>query len=94
MGMFVEEKLGLGYVNVQIISLDNSPGLMNTIREAGFGITLMAANGHSTEAGILRITTPRKRLQELLALASRLDPKSFITVEDTRHVIRDIRNKR
>ncbi|HQH72591.1 MAG TPA: DUF2179 domain-containing protein [bacterium] len=88
MGMFVEEKLGLGYVNVQIISLDNTPGLMNTIREAGFGITLMAANGHSTEVGILRITTPRKRLKELLALANRLDPKSFITVEDARHVIR------
>jgi len=88
MGMFVEEKLGLGYVNVQIVSLDNSAGLVNAIREAGFGITLMSANGHSTQAGILRITTPRKRLKELLALANQLDPKSFITVEDARHVIR------
>jgi uncharacterized protein YebE (UPF0316 family) len=55
MGITIEQKIGLGYVQLNIISRHYSDQIANTLRKLKYGVTLLPAEGGSGGVAILVI---------------------------------------
>lgn len=84
MGSLIEEKMALGNLTVQVITMKESSDLVEMLREQGFGVTILQGEGREGTHAVLHIILSRKRLNELLALIEKSDKDAFITVLDTR----------
>ncbi len=85
-GMFVEEKLAIGTLTIQIIPGDESQAgaLAAAARERGYGVTVLTGEGREGPRHLLMVTLHRRTQAGLLALVDELAPGSFITALDTR----------
>jgi uncharacterized protein YebE (UPF0316 family) len=88
LGMWIEDKLALGHVYIQVVSTHKGPEIAQTIREAGFGATQVQAEGQSGPVHLIDVVVPRKRSKKLLHLVNEIDDRSFVTVEEARQVMR------
>lgn len=80
-GITVENKIALGNLGAQIIlrTADNH-GLIETLRENKFGITVIEGHGIEGPREILSVALNRKDLGKLKKLVYEYDEKAFITV--------------
>lgn len=91
LGMYLEDKLALGYVTVYVISTDKGAEIAETIRKANHGATELRANGLSGPVSLVATVAPRKQADGMLHLVNEIDPTAFVTVDDTRRVVRGYR---
>jgi len=87
-GMWLEERLALGYASVRIVSKSKGHAVADAIREAGYGATIEWGQGRTGTVGLVVATVRRKEVDAVCALADRVDPKAFVTVEETRTIRR------
>jgi uncharacterized protein YebE (UPF0316 family) len=87
LGMWIENRLAFGSVEVHTISLTKSTQVAEAIREAGYGVTQFQGFGESGPVCIVGTIAERKHLDGLLKNIHEVDPSAFITVDDTRKVI-------
>lgn len=87
-GMALDERMVGGYANVRIISRYQAQGIVEAIRDAGYGATLDWATGRSGSVGMVLATVRRKEVTEVCDLADQVDSKAFITVDEARTVRR------
>ena len=73
LGIFLEERMALGYAGVEIIVQSESDGLVQYLRENGFG-----------PKDILTVIVPRRQMTKLMTLVNDHDSKSFTIVMDAR----------
>jgi uncharacterized protein YebE (UPF0316 family) len=85
-GLWVEERLALGYFAMQVITTREASGLAAQLRRQGFGVTVFACQGHEGCYDQLNVVFERKRLDELEDAVYGWDPKAFVTVTDTRAI--------
>ena len=85
-GMAVEDKLAMGTVIVRIFLSNGSADLVQKLSAAGFGVTRFEGWGASGPVTEVFTTVRRKELNKVFAIAHQINPKAFITVEDTRMV--------
>ncbi len=83
-GSYIEEKMALGYLTVQVITLERSAELAAVLREKGFGVTILQGEGREGIHLVQHILLPRKRLKELFKLINAWDEKAFVTVLDAK----------
>ncbi len=88
LGMWIEDKLALGYTDVRIISMCKGQEITDIIRKAGYGATQLQAEGQSGPVYVTSVVTARKRVADIIRLVNKIDATAFITVEETRHVVR------
>jgi len=88
LGMWLEEKLALGVVEVGVVSIEKGPEIVQKIRDAGYGATKLQAKGRSGPVTLIVVVVERKHLAKIIGLVSAIDPLCSITVDDQRHVIR------
>ncbi|MDP3981100.1 MAG: DUF5698 domain-containing protein [Chlamydiota bacterium] len=86
-GMWIIEKLSLGSVILRIISITKGADITKAIRDAGYGATLIRAEGLSGEVFLIDVVATRKQVGHLLKLTRDIDRKVFITIEETPQVI-------
>jgi uncharacterized protein YebE (UPF0316 family) len=86
-GSLVEEKVAVGYVNVQVITKNNGCELEGSLRELGFGVTSMDCYGKDGPHRILHILMKRKTLPVFLKSLRQLDSEAFISIIDTRKIM-------
>ena len=86
MGVFLEEKLALGNIVVQVISDHEVMRLVEILREQGFGVTVIEGYGRQGIRHLLNITLKRKSLPALYEILDGHDKNAFITVMDTRSI--------
>ena len=85
-GIYVEEKMALGNIIVQVISPYESEHLVDILREEGFGVTVVEGYGVKGMHHMLNITLSRKNLGKLMELLDQHDKKAFVTVTDARAI--------
>ncbi len=85
-GMLIEERVVKGYATVNIVSMAKSLPVAQAIRTAGFGATHISGEGTSGTVGLVRVVVNRRDVARIVALATQVDQKAFVTVEETRHV--------
>ena len=88
-GMFIEERLAVGWSLVRVISEKPVDALMKQLSAAGFGVTRQDAQGARGPVQVIVTLMPRKRVGKIQDILQAFDPDAFYTIEDVRHA-RDI----
>lgn len=88
LGMWMEDKVALGFVRVHVLSVGDGKETVRRVREAGFGATQIQGQGHSGPVSWTTIVTPRSQAGRLIKLVDEIDSTSFVTIDDTRQVYR------
>jgi uncharacterized protein YebE (UPF0316 family) len=83
-GSLVEEKLALGFLTVQAITLCQPEELATSLRAEGFGVTVMNGMGKEGTRQVLNVVLHRKDLGRLFDLITNWDCQAFVTVFDAR----------
>lgn len=83
-GSFIEERMAMGYITIQVITMERPLELCSVLREIGYGVTAWEGEGKEGKHSILSITLSRKDLSRLMKIIDEWDVKAFITVLDAR----------
>lgn len=84
LGGFVERWLAMGTALLRVIASNDAPRVAPALREAGFPVTVLNAEGRDGEVRINFMVLPRRRVKEALAIVNEINPGAFVTVEDIR----------
>ena len=89
-GMYLEHKLAMGLRIVRIITRYDSSNLIRILREEGYGLTTIDAEGNQGQVKILFTLVKRRDLTKVLNYVSKNNPNAFYTVEDVRNAAQGI----
>jgi uncharacterized protein YebE (UPF0316 family) len=85
-GIKLEEKLALGVQLIRIITRKDAGDLIYRLREAGYGLTAIKAEGSTGEVGVLYTIVNRKSINNIVKIIQQYNPNAFYTIEDIRFV--------
>lgn len=85
-GLKVEERLAMGSLIVRIIVSKEGSTLIKKLNAAGFGATLMDAEGGSGKVQIIYCIIKRTDLPNVLNVINDFNPKAFYSIEDIKKV--------
>lgn len=85
-GIFLEEKMALGSIIVQVILEHEVTELVKKLRDNGFGVTVVEGHGRKGIRHLLNVTLQRKNLSKLYYVIDNHDEKAFVTVTDARAI--------
>ena len=83
-GMLLENKLAVGTVTFRAIIRRDTKELIDTLVEAGFGITIVDGRGSSGKVKIIYTTVKRQDLPVVIDIFHRMVPGAFLAVEEVR----------
>ncbi|MBC7325917.1 MAG: DUF2179 domain-containing protein [Moorella sp. (in: Bacteria)] len=83
-GSLIEEKVALGQVTVQVITLKSPLELADTLRTAGFGVTITEGQGREGSHPILNLSFPRRQLAEMKQIVNQWDAGAFVVIQEVR----------
>lgn len=89
-GMVVEEKLALGHEMIRVITRADATDLINELRDNGFGVTSVKAQGADGEVGVIYIIARRKMIDAILEIINKNNPMAFYTIEAIKFVNKDV----
>ncbi|PKL81690.1 MAG: hypothetical protein CVV24_13920 [Ignavibacteriae bacterium HGW-Ignavibacteriae-3] len=84
LGITLEQRVALGYVQVNIVSRKCHNAIADKLREARFGVTILPAEGKSGVLSIIIAIIKRKHLDSIMADVEKIDRRAFITVQTSR----------
>lgn len=87
-GMWIEERLAIGYVHLQVISPRRGVVMAQTLRESGFAVTEIPARGKDGMVSMLSLSVRRKEVLSVEKIINECDEAAFITSEDVHPVQR------
>lgn len=80
-GITIEQRIGLGYTQMNIISRHFTDKIADKLRTMKHGVTLIPGEGAAGGVSILLIIIPRKKQKEVIKLVEEIDPKAFISIQ-------------
>ena len=83
-GSIIEEKLAVGTLTVQVITMRAPLELTEKLRQDGYGVTVIEGQGREGIRYILQIILQRKRVQQLRKIVDEWDECAFWTIFDAR----------
>ena len=89
-GMKIEEKLALGHELVRVITKRDARDLVEALKNKGFGVTLIHAEGTQGEVGVVYVIVTRKRISIAIKIIENYNPNAIYTIENVRFVNRDV----
>lgn len=87
-GMWIEEKLAVGHIQLVIVSSNLGVAIAEKLREHGYAVTEIPARGRNGMVTMLNCSVFRRNVQKIRALVNQIDSTAFITAEDVRPVRR------
>ncbi len=82
LGTLLESWLAVGNTMMRIVSPSESPQVDEALREAGFAVTVVNADGRDGGVRLAFTIIPRRRTREALNIVHDLDPAAFVTLQD------------
>lgn len=83
-GIIIEERLALGRIVVRIITQIEATNLVNSLRKAGYGVTVVSAEGSTGPVKLIFTIVERKETERVIDMVQQFNPKAFFSVEDVR----------
>ncbi|MGD9110523.1 MAG: DUF2179 domain-containing protein [Phycisphaerales bacterium] len=83
-GICIEGKLAMGISVVRIFTKMDASGLVKSLREHGYGATIIDAHGESGNVNIIYSMVNRSDLENVERLIKKFNPKAFYSVDDVR----------
>jgi uncharacterized protein YebE (UPF0316 family) len=84
-GMRIEERLALGTQVIRIITTHLSQELIDALREANHGITVVDAEGAKGPVKMIFTVVKRTSVPDVIAILEKHQPNAFFSVEDVRN---------
>ncbi len=85
-GIRLEEKLSIGNVLIRIIPRKDTTDLIARLRDEGFGVTVVDAEGVKGRVKIVFTIIKRKRAPRVIDLINQYNPNAFYTIEEIKGV--------
>lgn len=83
-GGTLEEKLAVGVLTIQVITLVDPLSLTEKLRSEGYGVTLIEGQGREGTRYILQVILARRNLPKLRKMVDQWDDCAFLTVFDAK----------
>ena len=83
-GLAIEEKLAIGNQVIRIITNQDCEKLIQSIKQANFGLTVLDGQGARGPVKLIFIVLKRKEVDNLINLINIYNPKAFYSVEDVK----------
>lgn len=82
-GSILEAKLAVGKVYIQaIIMREEASKVVNAVREAGYGATVLSAQGKFKSRKVLMVFTNRKEKDQVIGIINQMDDDALVVVND------------
>ncbi|MDD3305541.1 MAG: DUF2179 domain-containing protein [Acetobacterium sp.] len=78
LGIYIEQKLAIGFTSIQANIEQENPTLIDVLRREGFGVTVYTGQGKFGKRTNLDILTRRKCEKNLLKIIEKYEPRAFI----------------
>jgi uncharacterized protein YebE (UPF0316 family) len=89
-GMLLDEKLALGHELIRVITRVDAGDMIIALRNAGFGVTTVQAQGMQGEVGIVFIVVNRKNQNYAISIIKQHHENAFFTIENIHYVNRPV----
>ncbi|MBN2775302.1 MAG: DUF2179 domain-containing protein [Prolixibacteraceae bacterium] len=89
-GLKIEEKLAVGIVRIQIVTRTEATKLITSLKESGYGITHLNAQGASDNVSIIYTVLKRTDVPIVEDIIRKYNPNAFYSVEDVKYVNKGI----
>lgn len=87
LGSLIENKLAIGHILIQAIVPDDSgEKIAQTLRENGFGVTTMDAQGKEQTRKVLLVYAKRKSTVSASKIITEIEPKAMIISHESRAI--------
>lgn len=86
-GSCLEQRLALGYVNVQVIVNSTNCSLPSQLREEGYGVTAWLAQGRDGDRLVLQVLAKRSDEKLLFTLLKKIAPNAFIVSYEPKNFV-------
>ena len=83
-GMMIENRLAMGTLTVRAIIRRDPKELIETLHQAGFGVTAVDGHGSTGDVKIIYSTVKRADLPAIVDIFHRTLPGAFLSVEEVR----------
>jgi uncharacterized protein YebE (UPF0316 family) len=84
LGITLEEKIALGYVQLNVISKKSAELIASKLRRSKYGVTLLPGEGSNGVVKVIVLIIKRRDQKNVIKLIEKIDPDSFITVQHSR----------
>jgi uncharacterized protein YebE (UPF0316 family) len=84
MGITLEQRVALGYAQINIVSLHHTDDIAMKLRSSKFGVTILPAEGGSGGVSILIVIAKRRFQKDIMKIVESVDKHAFITVQQSR----------
>jgi uncharacterized protein YebE (UPF0316 family) len=81
-GMFIEDKLAIGFSEVRVISPKWGAAILESLRKHNYAVTEIPARGKDGMVSVITSSIRRSQVQEFEDLVLEIDQNAFITKED------------
>ena len=81
-GGLVERRIAMGTAFIRVVASVQDEPMAHRLREAGYAVTVLNAEGREGEVRVLFLVLPRKHVRDALALVHEVNPAAFVTVEE------------
>ena len=81
LGSYIERIVGVGNIVVRVFCSANSPSVAETLRDKGYGVTIIDGEGKDGPVKIYLCVIPRRRLKSVLEMIKEINADSFITTD-------------
>jgi uncharacterized protein YebE (UPF0316 family) len=81
-GMWIEERIAIGFKHLRIISSRRGLELAEYLRQQGYAVTEVSGRGKDGTVSLLNCTVQRKDMQQIKMLVKQIDEQAFITADD------------
>jgi uncharacterized protein YebE (UPF0316 family) len=85
-GVIIENKLSIGKVIIRIITRRESDDLITYLRSAGYGLTIIDAEGVTGPVKVIMSIVERSNIEHIVDMIKQHNPQAFYSVEDVRFV--------
>jgi uncharacterized protein YebE (UPF0316 family) len=92
-GMIIEEKLAIGHEMVRVITKRDASELVSKLKEEGYGVTSVDAQGVDGEVGVIYIIVKRSMISHVLGYIMEYNPRALYTIESIKYVNKEIFHK-
>ena len=90
LGMKLEEKIAIGHELIRVITKKDASELTIALKDKGYGITTIKANGLNGEVAVVYIISGRKNISEAINTIKAYNPQALYTIESIRSVSKEI----
>lgn len=85
-GLIVENKLSLGLLSLHLIVRDDPDKLIKILKEKGYGLTTLTAEGIKGSVKLVVMIIKRKNHLAVLEIIKNISPNTFLSIENVQSV--------